>query len=190
MHPTITVSLKGSLGQHQAPQSIPASQDIRYSQIGDRQSTQKTSTLQRVFNVMACRHAAVARRWDGWAAQLLSVSPESWEQNSECLGLGKLPLFLERAGPEYPTSKKDLTMDSLFEKSSFIKLPSCCSVSVTLIYVQFAVKSVCMCLLVTREGLCDHLTAMPVLSRRLWSGTGVGTETFKHAPELRCSLVI
>lgn len=32
-----------------------------------------------------------------------------------------LPVFLERAGPEYPTSKKDLTKGSLFEKSSFIK---------------------------------------------------------------------
>lgn len=75
------------------------------------------SALQRVFNVMACRDAVVAWRWDGWsAAQRL---PQKLKANLKMPV--NLPLRLARAGPEYPTSKKDLTKDSLFEKSSFIK---------------------------------------------------------------------
>lgn len=88
----ITVVLQGSLGQHRAPQGISMSRWCR--RIGDHGSTQKMSLLQRVFHVMAFRHVVVARRWDGWAVQLLSVSPESkiqnawaWENSSSWKGL-------------------------------------------------------------------------------------------------------
>lgn len=111
---------------------------------------------------MAHRPAAIAWSCDGWSAQLLSVPPRSWEQTSEWL---KSSLSSWKGpGRNIPLQRKGPNKGCIVWKVQFHQAPSCCPVSVSLIYGLFAVKSVCRRLLPTPEGLCDHVP-------------------FKHTPE-------
>lgn len=122
----------------------------------------------------------------GWAVSTAQHLPSKGESKSQ--HARKPPSLPEKGWARTSHFKHGPNKGLIVRKVHFHQVPSCCLLSVSLIYGLFAVKAFCTRSLVTREGFCDRLTTVLALPQRLWSADRGAT--FKQAPEPCCSLVI